>query len=169
VDRDRARRAASRQNGDMSDVVSVTRDIAAPADRVWAMVADLTRMGEWSPETTGGSWRRGATGPAVGAHFRGWNANGRHRWFTSTVVTRCEPGRCFEFAVSAGGLPIARWTYDFEPTDAGCRVTESFVDTRGRIARTLGGPVSGVSDRPSHNRAGMEQTLANLAAAAEPG
>jgi uncharacterized protein YndB with AHSA1/START domain len=147
--------------------VSVSRDIAAPPEQVWAMVADLTRMGEWSPETTGGSWRGGASGPAVGPRFRGWNANGRRRWFTSTVVTRCEPGTCFEFAVSAVGLPIARWSYVFEPSATGCRVTEVFTDTRGRIARALGGPVSGVNDRPTHNRAGMEQTLANLAAGAE--
>jgi uncharacterized protein YndB with AHSA1/START domain len=149
--------------------VSVSQDIAAPADQVWAMVADLTRMGEWSPETTGGHWRRGATGPAVGARFRGWNANGRRRWFTSTEVTRCEPGSCFEFAVSVGGLPIARWRYAFESTGSGCRVTETFTDTRGRIAKALGGPVSGVTDRPTHNQAGMEQTLANLASAAQQG
>jgi uncharacterized protein YndB with AHSA1/START domain len=147
--------------------VAVSHDIAAPPEQVWAMVADLTRMGEWSPETTGGSWRRGATGPTVGARFRGWNANGRHRWFTSTEVTRCEPGSCFEFEVSAVGLAVARWQYAFEPTDSGCRVTETFTDTRGRIAKALGGPVSGVADRATHNRAGMEQTLANLAAAAE--
>ena len=157
----------SEPTGATEMTVAVSRDIAAPPERVWAMVADLTRMGEWSPETTGGSWRRGATGPAVGARFRGWNANGRHRWFTSTLVTRCEPGSCFEFAVSVGGLPIARWSYELEPTEAGCRVTETFTDARGRIARTLGGPVSGVTDRPTHNRSGMEQTLANLAAAAE--
>ena len=147
--------------------VSVSQEVAAPAEHVWALVADLTRMGEWSPENTGGRWVRGATGPALGARFHGWNANGWRRWRTDAVVTRCEPGACFEFAVSVIGLPIARWTYDFEPTDSGCRVTETFTDTRGRIARSLGGPVSGVTDRPNHNRDGMARTLANLAAAAE--
>ena len=151
----------------MPATVSVTREIAAPADRVWALVSDLARMGEWSPENTGGRWTRGATGPAVGARFRGSNANGWRRWRTDAVVTRCDPGACFEFDVSAFGLSVARWTYDLESTGSGCRVTESFTDTRGRIARTLGGPVSGVTDRPNHNRDGMEQTLANLAVAAE--
>jgi uncharacterized protein YndB with AHSA1/START domain len=149
------------------DPVSVTREIAAPADRVWGLVSDLPRMGEWSPENRGGRWVRGATGAVVGARFKGRNANGWRRWNTAAVVTRCESGTCFEFAVSAFGLAIARWTYDIEAAGSGCRVTETFTDTRGGIAKALGGPVSGVADRDTHNRAGMEQTLANLASAAE--
>jgi uncharacterized protein YndB with AHSA1/START domain len=152
---------------DVPDPVSVSREIAAPAAQVWGLLSDLPRMGEWSPENTGGRWIRGATGPEVGARFHGWNANGWRRWRTDAVVTRCEAGACFEFDVSVFRLPIARWTYDIEALGSGCRVTETFTDTRGRLARSLGGPVSGVTDRPNHNRDGMERTLANLAAAAE--
>ena len=46
-------------------------------------------------------------------------------------------------------------------------MTETFVDERGRIAKALGKPVTGVGDRAAHNRAGMEQTLDRLKAAAE--
>jgi uncharacterized protein YndB with AHSA1/START domain len=53
----------------MADVVSVERTIAASPDALWKMVSDVTRMGEWSPENTGGEWLKGATGPAVGAKF----------------------------------------------------------------------------------------------------
>jgi uncharacterized protein YndB with AHSA1/START domain len=158
---------AGGQNVLMTATVSVTREIAAPADHVWKLVSDLTRMGEWSPENTGGKWTHGATGPAVGARFKGTNANGRKRRSISAVVTRCDPGVCLEFAVSAAGLSIARWTYDLEPAGSGCRVTETFTDARGRIAKAFGGPASGVTDRPNHNRAGMEHTLANLATVAE--
>jgi uncharacterized protein YndB with AHSA1/START domain len=154
-------------NATPAPTVAVSRDIAAPAETVWALIADLPRMGEWSPENTGGSWTRHATGPALDAHFRGSNRNGRRRWTTAVVVTRCEPGTCFEFAVSALGLAVARWTYSVEAHGSACRVTESYTDTRGRIAKALGGPVSGVADRPTHNRDGMERTLANLAATAE--
>ncbi len=46
-------------------------------------------------------------------------------------------------------------------------VTETFTDTRGRIISHRGGLISGVHDRETFNRSGMEQTLANLAAAVE--
>ena len=46
-----------------------SRQIAAPAEKVWALVSDLPRMGEWSPENEGGAWADGATGPAMGATF----------------------------------------------------------------------------------------------------
>ena len=36
--------------------VSITQDISAPAELVWALVTDLPRMGEWSPEHLGGEW-----------------------------------------------------------------------------------------------------------------
>ena len=36
----------------MSEPIEVTTTIETPGD-VYALVADLTRMGEWSPETTG--------------------------------------------------------------------------------------------------------------------
>ena len=57
-----------------------TREIAAPAETVWALVSDLPRMGEWSPENQGGTWLNGATGPAPGAIFTGKNKNGIRRW-----------------------------------------------------------------------------------------
>jgi uncharacterized protein YndB with AHSA1/START domain len=149
--------------------VSVSREIAAPPDTVWAMVSDVTRMGEWSPENEGATWLKGATGPRPGARFRGRNRNGRKKWDTVAEVVEVEPGRRFSFAVSAVGLRIADWAYEFEPTAGGCRVTETWTDRRGRIATMLGKPVSGVEDRAAHNRAGMEQTLDRLKAAAESG
>jgi hypothetical protein len=149
--------------------VSVSKAIAAPPDKVWALISDLPRMGEWSPENTGGSWASGATGPAVGARFKGTNTNGKRRWSTAVKVTTCEPASAFAFDVSALGLPIATWRYEIEPTESGCTVTESWTDRRGGLAKLLGGPVSGVADRPDHNRAGMEATLDGLAAEAESG
>jgi len=151
----------------MGEQVQVSTEIDAPAEAVWAMVADLTRMGEWSPENTGATWLHGATGAAPGARFKATNAAGRKQWSTMGTVVEAEPGRVLSFRVSAVGLRVARWTYRFEPTGPGCTVTETWVDERGRLVTWLGKPVSGVADRATHNRAGMEQTLANLKAAAE--
>ena len=44
----------------MTYPVSVTRDIAASPEKVWALVTDLPRMGEWSPENQGGTWSASA-------------------------------------------------------------------------------------------------------------
>jgi uncharacterized protein YndB with AHSA1/START domain len=151
----------------MSDDVTVTRHIDAPSNRVWSMVSDITRMGEWSPEATGGTWSKGASGPAVGAKFTGTNRNGRRKWSTTCTVTAAEPGQKFAFAVDVGPLAISSWSFDLEPDGEGCTITETWTDRRGRFARMLGKPASGVSDRDAHNRAGMEQTLQRLAAAAE--
>lgn len=149
--------------------VSVRTDIAAPPDTVWGLISDITRMGEWSPESTGGAWKGGATGPALGARFAGTNANGTKSWSTACTVNACEPGRAFGFGVKAGGLKVSQWDYRIEPTDSGCTVTETWTDQRGALVVFLGKIVSGVAEREPHNRAGMERTLAALKAAAEAG
>ena len=137
----------------------MSRTIDAPAEEVWALVADITRMAEWSPEVTGGSWIRGATGPAVGARFKGRNANGRRSWSTTCEVTECVPGEVFAFDVRSGPIDVATWSYRFVPTASGCEVTESWTDERPGWFATLTKPIVGVSDRPEHNRRNMEATL----------
>ena len=73
----------------MAGQVSVTREIGAPAELVWAMVSDVTRMGEWSPENEGCTLLGGATAAQPGARFRGVNRNGKKKWTTmGTVVER---------------------------------------------------------------------------------
>jgi hypothetical protein len=149
----------------MTYPTSESRAMAASAETVWALVSDLTRMGKWSPENTGGSWIKGATGPQVGACFKGVNRNGARRWSTTATVVSCEPGRTFEIAVSAGPLSVANWRYEFEETDSGCRVTESWMDRRGKFTTLFGRALGDHS--ADHARKEMAETLANLAAAVE--
>src|SRR6202021_1396406 len=66
----------------MAYPTAASHDIAAPAEKVWALVSDLPRMGEWSPENAGGKWVKGATGPALGAVFEGTNKHGFRPWAT---------------------------------------------------------------------------------------
>jgi hypothetical protein len=155
----------------MSDTerVTVERDVAAQADAVWAMIADVTRMGEFSPENVGCEWIGDRREPVVGARFRGTNQNGKRRWKTVGKVVTAEPGRAFAFEITSGPLRVSRWEYRVDATEAGCRVSETWIDQRGRIITFMGGPVSGVKDRAGHNRAGMEATLERLAAVAEGG
>ena len=150
-----------------TDEVAVEERIAAPAGDVYALVSDVTRLGEWSPETTACRWLGGATGPAVGARFRGTNRSGWRRWSTTCTVREAEPGRRFSFDVDLGPVPIARWTYELADDGDGCRVTERWSDRRaGWMVRTS--PLAtGVRDRVAHNREGMRATLAALRRAAE--
>ena len=145
----------------------VSTDIDADPKVVYDLVSNLPRMGEWSPENTGGRWIRGAAGPAVGAKFRGSNRKGFRRWSTTCTITEAKPGEVFAFDVDFGPTPISHWSYVFTATPAGTRVTESWTDRRPTWMK-LGGVVAmGVPDRVAHNRRNMETTLAELKAAAE--
>jgi uncharacterized protein YndB with AHSA1/START domain len=151
----------------VADEVTVERVINASPDDLWSRVANIDRMGDLSPENVGGTWLKGATGPAVGARFKGDNENGKKKWSTNGKVIECEPGRAFAFEVTAGPFKVSRWTYRFEPTATGCQVTETWTDDRGKFVVFMGKIVSGVGDRAVHNRATMEATLDRLAALSE--
>src|SRR4051812_10250655 len=150
----------------MSDAEASTTIAAGPA-KVYDLVTDLPRMGEWSPENTGGRWIRGATGPAVGARFRGNNRRGVLRWSTTCEVTAAVPGERFAFDVTYGPVSISRWEYTFAPDGDGCRVTESWTERRPAWMKVASVPLMAVADRAAHNRRGMEHTLAALKQAAE--
>jgi len=145
----------------------VSTDIAAPPSTVWELVSDLTRMGEFSPESEGVEWLRGARGPAVGATFRGSNRLGTKSWTTRGWIAAADAPTTLAFRITAMGMKVAEWRYDLAATDAGCTVTESWTDERGPLIRALGRMATGVTDRGSHNRSTMQTTLERLKAAAE--
>jgi hypothetical protein len=154
-------------DGRMSVRAQVTQSIAADPELVYKLVSDVTRMGEWSPETASCRWLGGASGPVVGARFRGTNQRGPLRWSTTCTVTAAEPAREFTFSVAYGLFPVSMWSYTFEPTDDGCEVTESWVDRRPLWMRLASPAAMAIVDRGAHNRGTMEKTLAALKAAAE--
>lgn len=152
----------------MAEPVRVTRQIAASPQKVWTLISDVTRMGEWSPESTGAKWLGNPKRPEVGARFIGQNRNGKRRWSTLCQVTDSVPGSRFSFRVGVGPLKVATWAYDIEATtDGGCIVTESTVNLENKVFAKFGDLLTNVKDRAEHNRAGMEVTLTRLAAAAE--
>jgi hypothetical protein len=154
---------------DVEPTISRSTDIAADPRSVWAMVTDLPRMGELSPENRGGRWLDGATGPAVGARFRGTNRNGAKEWWTRVTVVACEPGRRFTFDVRTPfGVRVSRWCYEVTPTETGCRLTEHWFRVGNWFVRRFLGPrVTGRRDRPGFNTLSIEHTLAAVKARAE--
>lgn len=103
--------------------------IDASPDEVYAVISDVTRLGEFSPECYACEWNGDVTEPAVGATFTGHNRRGERRWSTVCEVTAAEPGRRFAFEVGPPppeNQKYTCWTYTFEPVNGGTKVTESF-------------------------------------------
>jgi uncharacterized protein YndB with AHSA1/START domain len=109
---------------------SKTIHIEAQPETLWSMVSDVTRMGDWSPETSRAEGVDGATGPAVGARFKGRNQRGRAKWSTTCTVTASESGREFSFVVGTPEKPKTTWSYRFAASGSGTDVTESWQANR---------------------------------------
>ena len=144
----------------------VAVNIKAPAEKVYDLITDVTQMGRWSPECTGGKWVDGATGPAVGARFKGSNRHGLMRWTTHCEVTKADPAKTFEWEVKESGM---RWGYRFEPVDGGTKVTEYRQQTRDTPFYIKLVQRSGLIGRNREQmlREGMQQTLERVKEAAE--
>jgi len=142
--------------------VKVEEHIAVPPDALYAMVSDITRTGEWSPENLGGRWVGKKIGPSVGARFRGSNRRGFRRWSTTCTVVAAETGRRFAFDVAVAGITVARWSYEFVPDGTGTLVTEIWTDRRPRWLATAAGPIMGITDMRAHTENNMRATLAKL-------
>ena len=108
---------------------SSTVQMAAPAGKIWDVIADVRNMGRFSPEVFEAEWLGDSNGPALGAKFRGHvrrNEIGPVYW-TTCEVTACEPGREFGFTVLLGDRPVNNWHYRLAPSGGGgTDVTESF-------------------------------------------
>ncbi len=145
---------------------SASIEVDAPPDLVWNLVADITRMGEWSPECVRAHWDGGATGPEVGAHFHGYNRAGTFEWDAPCIVTDCEPGKVFAFAVPRdGGETVNRWRFEFAANGSGTTLTESF---DAPLINVDGSPAN-FEGRFEMLDAAIKQTIANIKAAAEAG
>jgi uncharacterized protein YndB with AHSA1/START domain len=146
---------------------SVTVHMDAPPDRIWDLVSDVTRIGSYSPETFEAEWLDGATGPEVGARFRGHvkrNGKGPVYW-TSCTVLASEPGREFAFGVGARDKPLNTWRYRLEPAGGGTDVTESFELTDTAVLRLYWALLGWARGRT--NRNGMRTTLERIKAEVE--
>ena len=146
---------------------SVTVHMKASPPQVWALLSDVTRIGEFSPETFEAEWLDGATGPAVGAKFRGHvKRNGRGpTYWTKCKVTECEPNNVFEFAVVNGDRPINNWGYRLVASGDGTDVTEYFrlaPSILVKIYWALAGRARGKT-----NDKGMRTTLERIKAVVE--
>jgi uncharacterized protein YndB with AHSA1/START domain len=151
----------------VTQVLEISRDIAASPEQVYAAISDVTRMGEWSEECHACEWHEGHSAPIVGACFDGHNRQGEHEWITQAKIVEADPGRAFAFECSMMEFHFSTWGYRIEPTASGCRVTEWSEDLRPESAIAFSKQISGIDDRTERNRQTMSRTLERLAAALE--
>lgn len=141
--------------------------IDASPEQVWALVTDLGRMSDWSPELVKMvPLKRG--GLRVGQWYLGINKRKAVLWPTRSVVALLEPGRTLAWDTKSSG---ARWIWELEADVAGGTrvvhrrpVPASLTAVSNVFAPLfLGGGVSHADEL----EAGMAQTVARLKAAAE--
>jgi uncharacterized protein YndB with AHSA1/START domain len=161
----------------MSDRPSVEVEtfIAASPQRVWELVVNLQLMGQWSPEYQGGEWLDGATGPTVGARFKGYNKRRDRAWESVSTVIESTPGRAIAWAVGDPQNPGASWRFDLAAENRGTRVRQRVEIGPGpsgltaRIAELPDREADIIAARTAEHRRNMQSTLAGLKAAAEQG
>jgi len=153
-----------------SDSIAIGR---VPED-VYAIVSDVTRIGELSPVCRSGEWDDPHQAGQVGAWFTGHNAIGELTWDTHCQVVAAEPGREFTFINHGlnGDAELVRWGYTFEPQGDGTRATESWQVLpaypdflmAGDLSRDVKPQIEGMAQMA---RDGIRDTLANLKRLAE--
>lgn len=99
--------------------------VDATPDAVYDVVSDITRMGEWSPETVSCEWTTG-DGPKVGATFNGTNRRGPNEWTTPNTVIAAEPGLEFTWVVGTPEVIACTWGYRIDASGGATTLTQFF-------------------------------------------
>lgn len=147
-----------------------SRYIEATPEALYALISDVTRTPEYSPEVVKCTWIKGATGPAVGARFKAINHAGRvPDWPNKPVITVVEPNRSFAFERTEIGGGTIEWRYQFEAQGTGTLVIESYTVLKN--VNALGwfiiDTLAGLKDRRTDLQNGMTTSLERIAAIVE--
>ena len=143
---------------DMSHTETI--DIAAAPQAVYDTVRQLERMGEWSPENTGGEWLEG-DGSSVGDVFEGVNKIGDREWSVACVVNKAESGSTFGFYTGPAENPYVQWTYTVKASGDGATLSEHW-DVLTLPPTLAEAPPEQLAGRTKMVQEGMKTTLANL-------
>ncbi len=109
--------------------VEVSVDVDGSPEAVWALITDVTRIGEWSPECVDGWWvDRDGPLPRVGARFEGHNRyRGGFEATASCVVSVVDRPRRFSWVVldpdQVMDRPGSTWRYTLHASDTAGRTT----------------------------------------------
>jgi uncharacterized protein YndB with AHSA1/START domain len=141
--------------------------IAAPAERVWALVSDVRRMPDWSPQVDSTRLRAGFDEVGLGTEFTNRNSLGDLVWTTHATIVRFEQGREIAFRVEENWMV---WSFAVAPDGDGALLTQQREAPEGVSDLSLdltNGFMGGVDAFTASMRAGMRQTLELIKAEAE--
>lgn len=150
---------------EFADSVFVARD----PESVYALVSDVTRMGEWSPVCRACWWDEPAQGPREGAWFTGRNETPERVWETRSQVTVAD-GRSFVWEVNGGWV---RWGFTVAPESGGTRLAERWrllaPGVAGFRERYGADAEAEIAQRTEAAYTGIPKTLAAIKRTAEAG
>jgi hypothetical protein len=99
--------------------------VAASPQALWALVTDIQLPARFSSEFRGAQWLDGATGPALGARFRGRNYHPSiGEWETTSTICEYQLERRFGWSVGSLEQPSARWRFILESQAGQTRLTQ---------------------------------------------
>jgi len=140
--------------------------IAAPPEKVWAVLTDLNRLPELSPELVKMLPLKPG-GLKVGQQYLGVNKRKAVIWPTRSVVADLEPEKSLAWDTKSSG---ARWIYELSPDPTGTKVVHRRpVPKKLTLLSRLFAPVAlgGSDEHADELEAGMATTLERLKAAVE--
>ncbi len=142
--------------------------VDAPVDAVWRVVADVTRVPEWSHECRRVAWLGGATHPDAGTRFRGTNRAGLLTWSrTNEVVAADAPNALVWRTIPSWRYPDStEWRIELHADGTGTRIVQSYEVVRAPalLARVYAIAVPNHRDRTTA-LVGDLQRLGELASA----
>ncbi|MDZ4234567.1 MAG: SRPBCC family protein [Dietzia sp.] len=145
-------------------VLQAQIDINAPVSKVWALVSDLKKMPQWSPQCR---LMKPIGGMRQGARTINFNRRGFLAWPTTSRITELIPEKKLAFRVNENHTV---WSYELEPTDAGTRVIETRHAENGTTAVSnflVNSMMGGVPSFEDELIEGMNLSLNRIKAAAE--
>ncbi|CRK52870.1 conserved hypothetical protein [Rhodococcus sp. RD6.2] len=105
--------------------VEVTARLACDPERAWALVTDIELPTRADGELQRVEWLDGATGVAMGARFRGYNASPQMGdWHTESEVVEVEDGRRWVWRVGPADAPFALWGFEVDAEGDGTVVRQ---------------------------------------------
>lgn len=145
--------------------IEASIEIAAAPEQVWAVVSDLKRMPEFSPQTL----RMQPLGAVrTGTWTLNFNTDGKAFWPTTARVVRFEPNKAIAFRV-----PMNRtvWSFTLEPTATGTRLVQRRDCPNGKTTwisrKAIDAAMGGELPFEEKLEQGMNETLGKIKAALE--